>query len=394
MARSFVLPPTDTVTFGPGAIDTIGDAVDHVGGTRAIAIVSSSLAGGPVEETLRERLGPRLAAVFAKTGQHVPRSSVLEALALARSSGADCVVSLGGGTPVDCAKAVALGLATGVTEPADFERHRVRFTYPDTYEIPPLEGDVVPHIAIPTTLSGGEHTGLCGVTDETTHEKQSFKNRKLQPAMVVLDPWVSAGTPGWLWAASGLRAVDHAVERILSTQHLAITDALSVSALQLLSANLAVSARRPDDAEARTRCFLGAWMSIFSAANVGVGLSHGIGHQLAATFDLVHGDTSAIMLPRVMDFVRGQTAPRQRIVAEALGVDTRGLDDDHAARSASDAVRALVRSCGLPERISARASRAELLAGIADRIMRDPAVATCPREVTRADVVELLRAAW
>jgi alcohol dehydrogenase len=392
--RTFVVPPVDTVTFGPGAFDQLTETVRKVGGTRVVTILSGSLAGGAVEAALRERLGPTLVGVYARTRQHVPRSSVLEAVEVARHGRADCVLSVGGGTPIDCAKAVAMALATGLSSPDDFERHRVRFTYPDTYEVPPLDGEVVPHIAIPTTLSGGEHTGLCGVTNDLTRSKDAYSSPRLQPRAVILDPWVTAGTPDWLWAASGMRAVDHAVEGILSARHLPMTDALACAALRLLAGNLAHSATNPADEQARTDCLVGTWLSIFGLTNVGVGLSHGIGHQLAAQFDLIHGVTSAIMLPLVMDFTRAHTTPRLRIIAEALGTDTRDLDDDLAAERAIAGVRELIATLGVPHTISAAGGTPDAFEKIADHVMGDPAVAACPRPVTRHDVLDLLHAAW
>jgi alcohol dehydrogenase class IV len=392
--RSFAVPPVDTVTFGPGAFDDIGAQVEQLGGSRVVAIMSGSLAGGPVETALRERLGSKLVGVFSRTRQHVPRSSVLEAVRVAREGRADCVVSLGGGTPIDCAKAVALALSTGISEPNDFEKYRVRFTYPNTYVVPPIEGDVIPHIAVPTTLSGGEHTWLAGVTNEATRAKDAFSSPKLQPRAVILDPWVAAGTPDWLWAASGIRAVDHAVEGILSVRHLPVADALASAALKLLSANLLASTKNPQDERARTDCLIGTWLSVFALPNVGTGLSHGIGHQLAAEFDMVHGVTSAIMLPLVMEFTREQTLPRLRAIAEAMGEDTRGLDDNAAADRAIAAVRELIRSLEVPNTISSAGGSLDVLPKIADHVMGDHTVATCPRPVTKEDVLELLHAAW
>lgn len=392
--RSFLVPPVDTVTYGPGAFDGVSNQMAEVSGSRVMVILSGSLAGGPVENALHERLGSRVVGVYSRTRQHVPRSSVLEAAQIARDSRADCVMSVGGGTPIDCAKAVALALSTGIRRPEDVERHRVQFVYPSTYEVPPIDGDVVPHIAVPTTLSGGEHTGLCGVTNDATRSKDAYSSPKLQPRAVVLDPWVTEGTPGWLWAASGLRAVDHAVEGILSARHMPMTDALGSGALRLLAENLPGSTADPHDRQARTQCLLGTWLSIFGLTNVGVGLSHGIGHQLAAEFDMIHGVTSAIMLPLVMEFTRGQTLPRLRVVAEAMGVDTRELTDAAAADAAISAVRNLVVRLGVPDRISAAGGTRDALPKIADHVMGDAAVAACPRPVTRDDVLELLHAAW
>ncbi|GAA5162266.1 iron-containing alcohol dehydrogenase [Pseudonocardia eucalypti] len=392
--RSFLVPPVDTVTYGPGAFDEVSNRIAQIGGVRVMVILSGSLAGGPVEKALHERLGSRVVGVYSRTRQHVPRSSVLEAARIARDNRADCVMSVGGGTPIDCAKAVALALSAEIRQPEDFERHRVRFTYPSTYEVPSIDGDVVPHVAVPTTLSGGEHTGLCGVTNDATRSKDAYTSSKLQPRAVVLDPWVTAGTPGWLWAASGMRAVDHAVEGILSARHMPMTDALGSGALRLLTENLPGSTADPHDQHARTQCLLGTWLSIFGLTNVGVGLSHGIGHQLAAEFDMIHGVTSAIMLPLVMEFTKVQTLPRLRVVAEAMGVDTRELTDSAAADAAISAVRDLVALLGVPNRISAAGGTRDELPKIADHVMGDAAVAACPRRVTRDDVLELLHAAW
>jgi alcohol dehydrogenase len=392
--RSFLVPPVETVTYGPGAFDEVSDRVTQVGGSRVMVVLSGSLAGGPVEEALHDRLGSRVIGVYSRTRQHVPRSSVLEALQIARDGRADCVVSVGGGTPIDCAKAVALGLSAGIRHSEDFERYRIRFTYPSTYQVPAIDGDVVPQVAVPTTLSGGEHTGLCGVTNDATRSKDAYSSPKLQPRAVILDPWVSEGTPGWLWAASGMRAVDHAVEGILSARHMPMTDALGSGALRLLADNLSASAADPRDEPSRTRCQIGTWLSIFGLTNVGVGLSHGIGHQLAAEFDMIHGVTSAIMLPLVMEFTRAQTLSRLRVIAEAMGVDTRELTDSASADAAIGAVRDLVTNLGVPNRISAAGGTREAFSKIADHVMGDPAVAACPRPVTREDVLGLLDAAW
>jgi alcohol dehydrogenase class IV len=393
-ARSFIIPPVDTVRYGAGAFDAVDEVVEKLGGSRVFAVLSSSLVDSAAETALRTRLGAMLVGTYTKTGQHVPRGSVLEAADAAREARADMVLSLGGGTPIDCAKAVTLCLAQDITRPEHFEDYRVRFTYPASYDVPDVPGKVIPHIAVPTTLSGGEHTGLCGVTDEATHLKGSYTSPKLTPKVVILDPLMTTRTPDWLWAASGLRAVDHAVEGILSNRSMAFADALSTEALRLLSANLARSARDPHDVEARTNCLVATWLSIFAATNVGVGLSHGIGHQLAAEFDMIHGVTSAVMLPLVMEFNAALTAPKLRRIADALGQDTRGLDDTAAAGLAVTAVRDLIASLEVPHTISAAGGDKARLPMIAHHVMADPAVAASARTITEDDVLALLEAAW
>jgi alcohol dehydrogenase class IV len=394
MARTFTIPNVDTVTYGDGAFDTLRDIVRAHGGRRPAAIMSGSLAGTEVEESLRDQFGESLVGVHSSTPQHVPRAAVLQAAAMARDGGADSVISIGGGTPIDCAKAVAMCIAAGITESEDFEKYRVRFTYPDVYEVPKIPGPIIPHIAVPTTLSAGEHTGLAGVTDEVTHAKCAYTAPGLTPIAVVLDPDVAARTPAWLWAASGIRALDHAIEGILSARSMPMADALGGEALRLLSANLVHSTDNPLDGEARTNCLLASWLSIFAATNVGMGLSHGIGHQLAAEFDMTHGVTSAIMLPHVMKFNAALTQPQLRHIAEAMGCDTRDLDDADAARQAILAVRNLVTRLGVTDTISAAGGHRDILPVLAERIMGDSAVAASRRPVSQNDILTLLEAAW
>lgn len=393
-ATQFIVPPAEVVTYGQGALARLPDLIERLGGTKAFVVLSGSLSGTQYAQSLIESLGDRHAGTYARTKQHVPRSSVLEAAAAARESDADLIISFGGGTPIDCAKAVTLCLAQNITEARQFDDYRVRFTYPSTYEVPDVPGDVIPHIAIPTTLSGGEHTGLFGVTDETTHLKGSYSDPKFNPRAVILDPEATAHTPGWLWAASGMRAVDHAVEGILSQRSMPLCDALAGEALNLLSANLVTSTNDATDLDARTNCLVGTWLSIFALTNVGVGLSHGIGHQLATEFDMIHGVTSAIMLPHVMEFIAPHTGPKMRRIAEVFGRDVRTATDDVATAQAIDAVQKLIAELKVPHRISDAGGNTDALEGIAERVMQDPAVAACPRPIADGDIRQLLETAW
>ncbi|OBH01549.1 MULTISPECIES: iron-containing alcohol dehydrogenase [unclassified Mycobacterium] len=394
MARTFTVPRVEEITYGPGSFDTLSDIVGAHGGRRPVAIMSGSLAATELGQALWDQFGANLVGVYASVPQHVPRAAVLEAAAMARDGGADSVISIGGGTPIDCAKAVAMCLATGITKPEDFDKYRVRFTYPDVYDVPDIPGRTIPHIAVPTTLSGGEHTGLAGVTDEVTRTKCAYSGLSLTPKAVILDPDVAGRTPAWLWAASGIRAVDHAVEGILSAKSMPMADALGLEALRLLAANLERSTNNPSDTQSRTNCLLASWLSIFGATNVGMGLSHGIGHQLAAQFDITHGITSAIMLPHVMEFNAALTAPQLRRIAEALGRDTHDLDEASAAQQAIAAVRDLVTRLDVTNTISAAGGSRDALPALAEHIMGDAAVAASRRPVSKEDVLALLDAAW
>jgi alcohol dehydrogenase class IV len=390
----FEVPQIDSVVYGPDEVGVLPGLVERYGSKRVFAIVSSTLARAGVLDDLRGLLKDRLVGAFGKTPQHVPRRAVLEAAELARSEAADMVISVGGGTPIDCAKAVVLCLGEGMTREEQFDEYYVRFTYPDKIEVPPVRSELIPHIALPTTLSAAEHNSLIGITDQNRQEKHLYSNPHFLPRVVILDPLLTKHTPGWLWAASGMRAVDHAVEGILSLKHGPFMDALGLEALRILRRNLTHSASNPDDISARMDCMLAAWLSIFALSNAGVGLSHGIGHQLAAQFDVTHGITSCITLPLVMEFNAAVVAPRLRRVAEALGVDVRDMSDEGAAEAAVEEMRSFVRSLDVPYTLSAVGGRREELGVVADHTLQDMAAAVNPRRVTREELIALLEAAW
>lgn len=390
----FNFPAVETLVYGPGALGHLPDLVDRLGGTRVFVLASNSLVKAAAFDSLRPLLGDRLVGVFHQVRQHVPRESVLEAAEQARGCGADLLVSLGGGSPIDCAKAVALCLAEEVTDPEGFDAYRVRFTYPDQIEVPEVPGPVVPIVAVPTTLSGAEHTELFGATDLTVRTKHLYGSSKFVARAVILDPELAGATPAWLWKASGMRAVDHAIEGILSLNHVPFMDALALEALRILRGRLVHSAASPQDAAARTDCLLAAWLAMFALPNVGVGLSHAIGHQLGAQFDIPHGITSCITLPRVMAFNAFATLPRQRRIAEAMGSDVDHLSDEAAAAEAVDAVRRFVRLLDLPHTLRQAGARREELPLVADKAMGDVAVAANPVPVSRDDILTILESAW
>ena len=151
----------------------------------------------------------------------------------------------------------------------------------------------------------------------------------------------------------------------------------------------------PEDKGARAQCMVAAWMSVCGLANVTLGLSHGIGHQLGARCGVPHGETSAVMMPHVMAFNRETTMTRQAWTAEAMGVDIAGMSEEEAATAAADAVATLVRDdMGLPWRLRDVGVTEADFAGIAKDALEDIIVAGNPRQVTSEDeVIQLLHRA-
>jgi len=396
LAGVFTFLPIEDVHYGPAAIAGLEASLEQHGIDRGLLITGKTLA---TKTNLVDRVlaaaGGRISAVFDDTTQHVHRGSVVRAIEAARAANADGIISFGGGTPNDTGKAAVLGLAEDVGEPVDFDRHRIRFEYPSTVEIPPVRGTALPMIAISTTLSGGEFTHFAGITDSDRQVKDLYIDKKLAARAVFLDPELTLDTPAWLWLSTGMRSVDHCIEALCSINAHPFTDALASESLAMLNRYLRECKADPTDLVARTEAHIAAWMSVCGLANVNVGLSHGIGHQLGARNDVPHGVTSCVMMPATMAFNREYVGRRQVWIAEAMGCDIRGLDDEAASAAGCDAVRALIADLELPNRLRDVGVTVDDFPAIAKDALDDLVVATNPRPVGSVeDVIDVLHAAW
>jgi alcohol dehydrogenase class IV len=392
---AFTFLPQERVIYGAGSLAQLPAELDRLGCQRAFVITGTTIATKTdLLKQVRDVLGPRYVGAFYPIAQHVPREDVIAAASQARQAQPDVLISLGGGSPVDGTKAVALCLSEDVTTTAQLEAYRVRGPRGLRFA-PQYRGQPLPHIAITTTLSAGEFTGSFGITDKRRQVKEGFGAPRFVPRLVILDPKLTVHTPAWLWASTGMRAVDHAVERLYSRNHNPFVDTLCLQALRYLFGNLARATHQPHDLEARLRCQLGAWMSIVGFASVRTGISHAIGHQLGGRCNVPHGQTSCIMLPHAMEFNRGVAADRLALVADAAGLDTRGLTPVEAAQAAIDAMRAFVQQLGCPTRLRDVGVQARDFPPLAEAVMEEVPLMENPRPIAGvAEIIALLERAW
>ena len=396
LAGTFTFLPIEDVHYGNGAVGGLADALAGLGVERALLVTGNTLAcKTDLVETVQNAAAGRIANVFHETTQHVHRHSVVRAIEAARAIDADGIVSFGGGSPNDTGKAVVLGLAENIEAAADFDRYRVRFEYPASVEVPAMTGEPVPMVAISTTLSGGEFTHFAGITDTERQVKDLYIDKKMAARAVILDAALTTATPEWLWLSSGMRAVDHCIEALCSTNAHPVTDALASRALSMLSRRLRECKAAPGDLAARTQAHIAGWMSVCGLANVNLGLSHGIGHQLGARHDVPHGVTSCVMMVPVMEFNSDHVGTRHGWIAELMGCDVRGLDAASVAAAGRDAVRQLVTDLELPHRLRDVGVTKKDFPALAKDALDDMIVATNPRPIASVeDVIEVLHRAW
>jgi alcohol dehydrogenase class IV len=392
---AFTFLPQERVIYGEGSVTHLIAELDRLGCQRAFVITGTSIATKTDLLTqVQTILGSRCVGIFHPISQHVPREDVIAASAQAREAKPDVLVSLGGGSPVDGTKAVTLCLTEGVMTASDLDAYRVRGPRGMRFN-PQYLGQPVPHIAITTTLSAGEFTGSFGITDKRRQVKEGYGAPRFVPRIVILDPALTVHTPAWLWASTGMRAVDHAIERLYSRQHNPVVDTLCLQALRDLFAYLPQATHQPRASEARVRCQLGAWMSILGFASVRTGISHAIGHQLGGHCNVPHGQTSCIMLPHAMEFNRPVAAERLALVAETAGIDTRGLSAEAAAGAAIEHMHAFIQGLDCPTRLRDVGVQERDFPQLAEAVMEEVPQMENPRPVTGvAEVIELLERAW
>ena len=342
---SYANPPR--IHWGAGCLaERLEQELADRGARRVFVVSTRSVATHPaLGGVLDEHLGSRRVGQVATIGQHAPASAVAHAVRAAREADPDLVISFGGGSPIDAAKAITFALATDLdlTDPAAAQKAR---------GFRPAAGEVLPHLAIPTTLSAAELSGLAGFTTEDEHEKVGLRGEALIPRAVILDAQLTLHTPLELWLSTGIRAVDHAVETLLAPGSHPFADTLALDALARLRSGLLATLAEPDDLAARTQSQLGAWFSFTLPGPAAAGLSHTLGKRIGARHGIPHGVTSCVLLPHVMRYLAPRTAAAQVRIAAAFGMDIHDMPMQRAAACAADAVANLIRALGLPDRLA------------------------------------------
>ncbi|WFU40701.1 iron-containing alcohol dehydrogenase [Bradyrhizobium sp. CB82] len=359
----------EEVVFGHPAAGAILAQMDRLGSNRAFLMVSGTLNRQTDEiARIRQTLGTRCAGLFDAMPAHTPREAVIAAANAARAVKADLIVTVGGGSITDGAKAVQLCLANSIDSTDGIERIRVHRGVDPEMNVP-----TVRQISVPTTIAGGEFSAIAGVTDRNTHVKQMLRHPLVVPRATILDPAITVHTPEWLFLSTGIRAVDHCVEAICSRETHPYADAQAVKGLAMLADALPRVKANPGDLDARMDAQIGTWLSMGAlAAGVPMGASHGIGYVLGAAFDVPHGYTSCIMLPAVMRWNASDNAERQMIVAAAMGFP---------GKDAADVLDAFIRSLGMPRSLSEMRVSPDHFDSIAEQAMRTPWVPRNPRRI-------------
>ena len=371
------------------------ELIERVGASRVYLVASNSLSQATNKlEELKTHLGDKCVGLFDQVGTHTPREDVLRVLQKVRESEADLLVSLGGGSIIDCSKAVQLALDQNINN----ETELLDYAQLSDGSRGPKWGDFslfseparIRQIAVPTTLSGAEFSNNAGVLDTESAAKEGYRGVNLCPQCIIYDAGLATLTPDWLWHSTAIRSLDHAVEGYCSTQSSlnssSYLDAHFLQAMELFASSLPDVKLDPTNLIAREINYQAVWLACCGLGTVPLGASHGIGYILGSLCGVPHGYTSCVMLAAVLEWNSIEFSERQKNIAKALGTPT---------QTAGQAVKSLVKKLDLPTSLREVGVEENMLDKIAERAFKHPVVKRNPRNLNSAEQVrEILDIAW
>jgi alcohol dehydrogenase len=375
---------TPTAHFGAGAVARLPALVTANGGAAVLLVTDAALAATPVIARVLDALSAAGLPVTVFGGVHPnPTTADIAAGALAAArlvSDRLVVVAVGGGSPIDAAKGIALAAVNP-------QRGR-QLDYRGEFARPAL-----PLLAVPTTAgTGAETNGFGVVTDEDQHRKFYVGHASTMPAVAVLDPELTVGLPPGATAATGMDALTHALESYLSVRASPWSAGIALQAIRMIAEFLPWAVADGSDLEARGQMLLAAHMAGVAMAPTGLGACHAIGHAIGGRFDVAHGVALTMVLPEVLRFSLPACESRLAEVAFALGGGDTAASAGRNAAAAVAAVAGLASTVGMTHRLAELGIGAADYEQIAADALDDEVLANAPRQPSVADVISILAA--
>jgi alcohol dehydrogenase class IV len=369
------IPPRPEMVLGDGAVDDLPELVRRLGEDAAFVVTDRGLVDAGVAGLVAGRLesaGLR-SAVHDGVGANPCAADVLAGSAALRSFGRAVIVAVGGGSPIDAAKAMALHAAND--RPLEALEHRAAGLAP-----------AAPLIAVPTTAGTGTETnGFAVIDDHAGRRKRYVGHPSALPRFAVLDPALSMTAPPRVTGACGIDVLAHAIESLQARTGNAYSAALGLEAVRLVVAHLPAVVADPDDRSGRSAMLLAAHLAGLAFATTGLGTAHAIGHALSARYGTPHGVALAAVLPLVVRLNAGERRSETARIAEAAGVAPERVPDAVAALQERSDMHPTLRELGVARRD---------LPALADAALADEVVDNAPRVPTRRELVRLLDVAF
>ena len=333
--RTFRMPVS---IFGRGSSDNAGAELKALGAKKVFIVTDEVLwKMGALTRIVAGLNAEKLEfQVFDKLPTEPTVEFVEEGIKLLKESGCNIILAVGGGTPIDTAKAISV-----------MARNRGKIEdYMGANKIPEPG---LPLVAIPATAgTGSEVTIFTIITNTKTNVKMLISSPYLMPTLAIIDPLLTVSMPRGLTAATGLDALTHAIEAYVSKKAQPMTDVMALSAMRLLATNLPLAWEDGKNLEAREKTMLGSYQAGLAFGNASVALVHGMSRPIGACFHVAHGMSNAVLLGPVMEFSLSGNPERYAEIAAAIGENVAGLDDMAAAEAGARAVRRMIKHLEIP----------------------------------------------
>ncbi len=383
MINRFIL--NEVSYFGPGARAVLPQEIKRLGLHKALVATDKDLVrfgvAGKVLSVLDEAGIPY--EVFCDIKPNPTIANVKAGLAAFATSGADFILAIGGGSSIDTAKAI--GIITNNPEFADVV---------SLEGVADTKNKSVPIIALPTTAgTAAEVTINYVITDEEHEKKMVCVDPNDIPAVAIVDAELMYTLPKSLTAATGLDALTHAIEGLITKGAWEMSDMFEIKAIEMIARHLETAVFEPENAEARNGMAVAQYIAGMAFSNVGLGVVHGMAHPLGAIFDIPHGVANALLLPIVMEYNAPAALDKYVDIAKAMNVYAPGMSRKEAATAAVEAVKALSVKVGIPQHLSELGIKEEDLDKLATAAYADVCTPGNPREVTKEIILELYKKA-
>ena len=381
MINRFIL--NEVSYFGPGAREVLPKEIARLGFKKAFVATDKDLIKfGVADKVLKVLADAGIPyEVFSDIKPNPTTANVKAGVAAFAASGADFIIALGGGSSMDTAKAV--GIITNNPEFAD---------------VVSLEGVAdtkkksVPIIALPTTAgTAAEVTINYVITDEANEKKMVCVDPNDIPVMAIVDAELMYTLPKSLTAATGMDALTHAIEGLITKGAWEMSDMFELKAIEMIARYLETAVNEPQNAEARNGMAVAQYIAGMAFSNVGLGVVHGMAHPMGAIFDIPHGVANALLLPTIMEFNMPAAVDKYVQIAKAMDVYSAGMSKEETAQAAVDAVRALAIRVGIPQHLT----ELGINEGDLDRLATAAAADVCtpgnPRDVNKEIILDLYK---
>lgn len=381
MARMIL---NETSYFGAGSISEIVNEVKKRSFKKTLVVTDPDLIKFNVAQKVTALLDEagHPYEIFSDVKANPTVAVVKNGIAAFKSAGADSLIAIGGGSAMDTAKAIGIIIAN-----------------PEFGDVTSLEGAVdtpnpsVPIIAVPTTAgTAAEVTINYVITDEEKKRKFVCVDPHDIPVVAVIDSDMMSSMPKGLTASTGMDALTHAIEGYTTLGAWELTDMMHLKAIEIIGRSLRSAVN--NEPKGREDMALGQYVAGMGFSNVGLGVVHGMAHPLGAFYDTPHGIANAVILPYVMEHNAEYTGDKFKYIAEAMGVDTAGMDQPTYRKAAIDAVKQLSKDVGIPEKLHEIGVKEEDLPALAESAFADVCTGGNPRPCTVESILEIYKTAF